>query len=347
MPLVGIDCRFASRRAGLGTYTREIVRSLLSVDGPCSWVVFVHDDPQTNQWLASLPVGSWKSQTVAAPHYTISEHRELRRAMRDSGISLFFSPHFTVPFFCPVPFVATIHDLILHRFPGNASFLKRCMYRVLVWRTLRKASAVIAVSEYTASQIGAYYGPAMRKKVSVVYEGFSAEFHRSNDAETTSVLDRLGLVRGFLLYVGNAKQHKNLAMLLEAHRAVPEAPHLVIVSDDDLTHLTIDSRRVRIFGNVSDATLRCLYSAASCFVTASLEEGFCLPSLEARACGCPVIAFDLSALPEVAGPDAKLIAPDLPSLTEAIRHPPTSSSPPENIFSWASAGASTHAILQR
>ncbi|MDQ3644403.1 MAG: glycosyltransferase, partial [Actinomycetota bacterium] len=55
-------------------------------------------------------------------------------------------------------------------------------------------------------------------------------------------------------------------------------------------------------GFVADEDLPALLSGASCFVTASRYEGFGLPALEAIACGTPVVAFDVGAVPEVAGP---------------------------------------------
>jgi glycosyltransferase involved in cell wall biosynthesis len=52
-------------------------------------------------------------------------------------------------------------------------------------------------------------------------------------------------------------------------------------------------------GHVDDAALADLYSAAACLVFSSRYEGFGLPCLEAMACGCPVVAFRNSSVPEV------------------------------------------------
>jgi glycosyltransferase involved in cell wall biosynthesis len=62
---------------------------------------------------------------------------------------------------------------------------------------------------------------------------------------------------------------------------------------------------VKRVGYVSDGELRALYEHAACFVYPSLYEGFGLPPLEAMACGCPVLASDAAAIPEVCG-DAAL-----------------------------------------
>ena len=55
----------------------------------------------------------------------------------------------------------------------------------------------------------------------------------------------------------------------------------------------------------STPQLRALYESAACFVFPSFYEGFGLPPLEAMACGCPVVASNVAAIPEVLG-DAAL-----------------------------------------
>ena len=61
------------------------------------------------------------------------------------------------------------------------------------------------------------------------------------------------------------------------------------------------------YGSVDTAELRRLYSSAFAFIFPSDYEGFGLPVLEAMACGCPVVAANLSSLPEV-GATAALYA---------------------------------------
>ena len=57
-------------------------------------------------------------------------------------------------------------------------------------------------------------------------------------------------------------------------------------------------------------TLRCFYETAAAFVFPSRYEGFGLPPLEAMACGTPVVASNVSSLPEVVGDAAILVNPE-------------------------------------
>ena len=66
---------------------------------------------------------------------------------------------------------------------------------------------------------------------------------------------------------------------------------------------------VRLWGEVSDATLAELYGRAGAFVTVSEHEGLCVPPLEAMAFGVPVLARRYDAVPETVGDAALLLDP--------------------------------------
>ena len=65
----------------------------------------------------------------------------------------------------------------------------------------------------------------------------------------------------------------------------------------------------RLLGRVDDEELADLLSAAACLLFPSLYEGFGLPPLEALGCGCPVVAYRNSSLPEVVG-EAGVLVPN-------------------------------------
>ncbi len=56
-----------------------------------------------------------------------------------------------------------------------------------------------------------------------------------------------------------------------------------------------------MLGRLGDAELPALYSACGAFLYPSFQEGFGLPPLEAMACGAPVLASGVTAMPEVLG----------------------------------------------
>jgi glycosyltransferase involved in cell wall biosynthesis len=122
-----------------------------------------------------------------------------------------------------------------------------------------------------------------------------------------------GIGEDFILYVGTAFPHKNLAKLIEGFEILREKhPHLklVITGKRDEKHMVelMEWAKKRPSyehiirpGFVSDAELKWLYEHCRAYVFASLSEGFGLPPLEAMAHGAPVVSSNASCMPEVYG----------------------------------------------
>lgn len=315
---VGIDCRFAGERAGLGTYTRGIVHALLSREDGLAYTLFVRS--ANEPWIASLP--KHPSLTITeAPfrHYSFGEQWSFPSLLRRSGCDLLFFPHFNAPLLCPVPFCITVHDLILHRYPNEAGFLKRLAYRFILASSLRRARCVFAVSEYTKNDVVRFY-PYVVGKISVASPGIDPVFFDPVNAVAVRALrERYGLQRPFLLYIGNCKQHKNVPMLLEAFlMAAIAGTDLVLLCSGKQCDALLTSDAVKRI-SVDDSELQTLLAASSGLVTATFDEGFGLPMVEAMACGVPVLATRCGAIPEVCGEHALLVEPTVPALASGMR----------------------------
>ena len=314
-PCIGLDCRFASSRSGIGRYARELVRALLKRNDPWRYVLFVSDMvehglgalPSSDNW--QLAIGNWHP-------YSFKEQLFFPHAIRRSGISFLHVPHFNAPLFSPVPSIVTIHDLILHTYPNEASFLKRTAYRLLMRSAVTRAQHLIAVSRFTAESIAETYGENAQRKTSVIHEGISEDFHPASESEKRRITEKYHLPSHFLLYVGAAKEHKNVQTLIDACQ---DAEQLVLVTGGKEAARLRLRPNTRILEGVDDNDLPALYSLARCFVLPSLAEGFGLPILEAMACGCPVVASNRASIPEIAGGHALLVEPTVKGLSEGIR----------------------------
>ena len=139
-------------------------------------------------------------------------------------------------------------------------------------------------------------------------------------------MERYQVTYPYLLYAGNIRPHKNVVRLVEAFAVARSrlASHpvyrelrLVIIGDTisqypavrQAVHKSRVEQVVRFLGFVPLETLRCFYESAAAFVFPSRYEGFGLPPLEAMTCGAPVVASNVSALPEVVGDAAVLVNP--------------------------------------
>lgn len=137
---------------------------------------------------------------------------------------------------------------------------------------------------------------------------------------------RLGLGEAtILLFVGRLAPNKRTPLLVEAlarMRALNPAVHVVLIGPSHdvyqaeaekcrqrATELGL-ADRLHILGQVDAECLRDAYRSAAVFVMPSLHEGFCLPVLEAMACGLPVVAARSSALPETVGPAGLTFVPE-------------------------------------
>ncbi len=345
MQTIGIDCRFAALHSGLGRYTRELVTHLLRRKDSVQYVLFVRSAEE--DWIPRDFGSSFSLQTFDCDHYTMSEQVRFPRMLTSAGIDLLFSPHFNVPFFSSIPTVVTVHDLILHRYPNEANIVKQLAYRLLFRRAITHASSVIAVSSFTAKELSGVYGRNVTRKLSVIPEAVSGHFHPRSSEECIPVLERHGIRQPFFLYVGNAKEHKNVRMLLAAFGQLDDpALLLVLVTDGKETASLPIGRNVRLLRHVPEDDLPFLYSAARCFVSASLYEGFGLPLLEAHACGCPGVVLNRSSFPEIAPPGTALIDSSLDAFVQAMRTPPHWQGP-VSARTWADVAEETAGVLKK
>lgn len=338
-----IDCRFSGTLSGLGRYTREIASGLVKQAQSVQYSLIVRSKQE--EWLQEL---DGKCQIIVADiaHYSMAEQVKLPSIIRSLRADLLFSPHFNVPFFCPIPFIATIHDLILHRYPNNASLPRRMAYRVLMHRTVRRAKGLIAISTFVQQELRQNYGASAARKASVVYQGVDERYVPQKPEDIAAMKNRLQIKHEYFLYVGNAKQHKNVSALIDGfvQSGVQHMELLLVTGGPEAAALQPLPHGVRFLKGISDADLPLLYAGAKALLTASLYEGFCLPVAEALACGTPVIASNRTAIPEIADGHALIIEPIPQDFAEAMRNPPPASAA-HVVGRWQDTARRTREIL--
>jgi glycosyltransferase involved in cell wall biosynthesis len=209
------------------------------------------------------------------------------------------------------PAVVTVHDvqhLIMPQFFSRPKLL----YRRLAYQgSMRRARLVIAVSAHVRETLLERVGLSP-EHVIVVHSGVDHDRLTPPPGGTRR--------ESFLLYPAFPWPHKNHTRLLEAfallRRRYPEL-RLVLTGGSYPGFARLDGVDVR--GFVSADELVDLYRTAAATVFPSLYEGFGQPLLEAMACGCPVAASDVAAIPEICGGAARLFDPNRPeAIAEAV-----------------------------
>lgn len=295
---------------GIGVYLENVIAGLLD-DQSLDLTLLVADPkvvkPQWQDRVSTL--------CDRAKLYSVDELFLLPRRVQFRNFDLFHVPHYTLPFGVPIPSVITIHDLIHIRFPERWYYPMAA--GAMIRSAVHRASRVIAVSKATADDLNTLLGTGSRSiaKVRVVPNAV---------ASSTSIIEsETGSSTPYLLAVlSNLKPHKDPQLMLEAFveaRAKLLAGTLTEAGRELLLALelrvvglaTATAEQERSFraaverepniifeGEVSAERLAALYRNALSLLVSSRADGFCLPALEAKACGTPVIARPVPAVLE-------------------------------------------------
>lgn len=214
--------------------------------------------------------------------------------------------------------IVVIHDAGVFSTPDAYSWKFRFWYRFLHNSLIKNGSRIVTVSEFSRDDIIRHLH-IKSSSISVISEGVD---HMQDIVVDSTILSKHNLEPGrFVLSVGAAANHKNISALgLLAEKLKEQGVPLVIVGSPggNLYQLTQPLKSACYTLRVSDGELKALYQNASCFVFPSRYEGFGLPTLEAMACGCPVVAADIASLREVCG-DAALFCNPYSSDDIAVR----------------------------
>jgi glycosyltransferase involved in cell wall biosynthesis len=324
---VGIDAH-ASEHPGDGncTYTRGLIGGWLGLGGSDRFTLFARQP--THAFYASLPAAA--PVTVHPRPLGPGTARigwRLAQAARREDVDCLHAQYFA-PFGWRRPLVLTVHDLAYLHVPDSFPVGLRLAMRVLVPWSMRRASRIITVSQWSGRDLTLRY-PGLADRIRVIPNGGRDELAPLPPAETRATLARYGLEPGFVFSLGRLNRRKNLARLVQAHAALGVGGGVPLViggrSDHGVDRLDAalagaDPQTVRRVGLIPDADLAAFFSGAACFVLPSLFEGFGLPLLEAMACGCPVISSDRAALPEVVGDAGLLVdAASAEAIADALR----------------------------
>jgi glycosyltransferase involved in cell wall biosynthesis len=253
-----------------------------------------------------LPRIGWRAIAIP-PGPTLArafaERRQLPAALRALGADVLDHGFLPLPR-VDVPVCLTVHDL---RAVDGLSRWPRWLARRAFAGACARAAAVVAPSRWTAARL-----QQLAPRLSDVVVAPNAVDARA----AAGALPRALPATGFVLHVGHVEPRKNLAVVVAALRALPNAtrPELWLAGRDAGGLAAVQRAAgdvvVRAFGVVDEPTLAALYAHARSVVMPSRHEGFGLPVLEAFAHGAPVVASACAALPEVAGELATLLPPD-------------------------------------
>jgi glycosyltransferase involved in cell wall biosynthesis len=253
----------------------------------------------------------------------LSEHLILPNSLLRNEIDVFFtsSSGGIAPLFLPRKLKLVLGVFGTHHLKANLLDYKRNIYRNLLFKkSLSRANIITVNSNYCKNDI-MQTGYVKENKIRTIYHGIDNDKFNNNSLSKNEIdfINKFNISAPYILFVSVIYPYKNVHTLVEAFgkfiHKYKSSHSLVLIGrfvKDKTSHDYMNALkaittkygiedRVKYLGEIPKEKLRPFYKKADVYVQTSLYETFGKTTIEALACGCPVIASNTSATPEILG----------------------------------------------
>ncbi len=332
---IAIDARMGDTRGGIGVYIRELISHLADIDKKNQYFVIVnkHGD---GSFVPSADNFTILVSSITRKHYFIKDLWNLfflPFLLKANNIDIYFNPRYVLPIFKgKTKMVVTMHDMIAFLYPEIWPGISGFRIRSYIKYSSQRADIIITISSWAKKDIVRILN-IPKDKIKVIYNGINKKLFKSiSDLSLERLVKRkYGIRKKFILTVGPLGARKNHDRLIDAYGILPkcirENYQLIVIGEKKGTYnnllkkasKTCPADDIVFTGFIPEKEMPIVISAASLFVFPSLYEGFGIPLLEAMACGTPILASNVSSIPEVVGGAALLFDPyNLNEMANAI-----------------------------
>lgn len=339
---IGIDIRHlaSANLSGVGYYTLHLIEEMARLAKKDRFILFASGTSETLQNLPEFPQSNVVVSKKIVPNKLLSAGLKIPAGKTLEDImserpDVWLFPNVNM-IRTRLPYLITAHDLSFDIYPEFFTPKQRLWHAVAnVNRLLRDASGILAVSESTKRDVETRYGiPSQR--IAVTPLGVRDQFKPKQQPADKNYLRHYDIEPEYFLTLSTLEPRKNITSVIEAYDAWREgipsderAPGLVIAGSAGWKTASISQALIRsthrdaikLIGYVEDKHKPALYRNARALFFPSFYEGFGLPTLEAMACGTPVVTSFTGSLPEVVGDAAILVDPyNIADLEQAFMH---------------------------
>jgi len=322
---IAIDARMGDTRGGIGVYIRELVSHLSDIDKKNQYFVIVNKYSD-GSFIPSADNFTILASSITRKHYFIKDLWNLfflPFLLKANNIDLYFNPRYVLPIFKGnIKMVVTMHDMIALLFPEIWPGISGFRIRNYIKYSSQRADIIITISNWAKKDIVRILN-VPKDKVKVILCGINKKLFKPipDLSMQRSVKRKYGIRKNFILTVGPLGTRKNHNRLIDAYSILPEYVkedyQLIIAGEKKGTYnkLLIKASKtcladdIVFTGFIPEKEIPMVINAASLFIFPSIYEGFGIPLLEAMACGTPILASNVSSIPEVAGDAALLFDP--------------------------------------
>ena len=346
---IGVDVRSltSGRQSGVEEYVRNLIRAILEADRKNEYILFC------NAYGRIFEDFSWATcySNVSLKRFYFPNKLfnfflwYLNWPKIDKligGVDYFWMPNIMFSSVSPkTKLILTVHDLSFFNFYETFS-RKRRLWHWLVnpRKMMREANKIVTVSDFIQDDLESNY--QIKGKTVSVLSGIGEKFKPidRNNFKMISIKEKYQLPYRFMLFLGTLEPRKNILAIIQAFEYFHQWSESLGKEENKKFKLVLAGRKgwlcEEIFSSIKNSPAKeqimfidgideedkeYVFNLASLFVYPSLYEGFGFPPLEAMASGVPVIASNVSSMPEVLGKSALLVNPNCPSeIFEAMRN---------------------------
>lgn len=327
---IGIDGRASKwyRGTGIGTYTYELINYLLKTSNDFNYYVHL---PQNITFPPNQNINYIYTKDNGKENFW--EEISIPNNIDNLNLDLYHLPQSGIgmPNNHNCPYVITLHDIIPYKLPKTVSSKFLSIFNKYMPNIVENSKAIITVSEFSKEDIAKAFNYD-KNKIFVTHLASEDIYKPINKNLSKQLIkENYHIEDNFILYIGGFSPRKNILGLIESFSLLKQKykkPLKLVIAGAKGISYEIYKNRVDalclqndvIFpGFISMEHMPYLYNACECFVYPSFYEGFGLPPIEAMSCGVPVIASNVTSIPEVVKDSAILINPnDVYALTLAI-----------------------------
>ena len=320
-----------NRLEGIGWFTFETLKRIVE-QHPEHEYIFLFDRKPHSDFIFSKSVKPvvLKPQARHPFLWYIWFNYSVSSFLRKNKVDLFISPDGFIPTSCKVPALNVIHDINFHHYPKGLPLLTRAYYKHFFPIYAKKSTHIVTVSHYSKNDLIESYG-IEPSKISVVYNGANSTFAPINEEQQRLVRQKYTNGNPYFVFVGALNPRKNVDRLLSAFDQFKETTNnehkLVIVGEPMFMTKSIEqtlkamkhNSSVVFTGRLQVDELSKVVAAATALTFVPYFEGFGIPLVEAMYCHVPIIASNVTSMPEVAGDAAYYVNPfDINQIAEAM-----------------------------